>query len=301
MKRKALGAVVAFLIAVLVAYAIDGVNTEGSKAGDRKELVPGIAFRWCPAGKFKMGAGVDTLDVELSEGFWLGETEVTQGQWKKLMGTSPWSGRLGVGARPSNATPPKEGSDYAASYINYDDAVSFCRKLTTQEQGAGRLPKGWKYALPTEAQWEYACRAGTKTKYSFGDDESQLSQYAWFGDDSGKAPYARQVGLKKPNAWGLCDMHGNVWEWCNDWYVSKRTGGKDPVGPTTLPPPVRPVPLPDGTPGPPDATSARNRVIRGGSWVDNPLTCTSANRFYTPPDFGNSVQGFRIAAVPSGE
>jgi RNA polymerase sigma factor (sigma-70 family) len=277
---------------------------EGSKAGDRKELVPGIAFRWCPAGKFKMGEGDDTVDVELSKGFWLGETEVTQGQWKKLMGTSPWSGRTGVGARASTDTiPPKEGSDYAASYISHDDALSFCKKLTAREQRAGRLPKSWKFSLPTEAQWEYACRAGTKTKFSFGD-VSQLDEYAWFGDnvDNVNEPYAHQVGLKKPNGWGLRDMHGNVWEWCNDWYVSKRSGGKDPVGPTTLPPPVPPPPLPDGTPGPPDATSARNRVIRGGSWLDVALGCSSVNRFYCPPDRGgNGVQGFRLAAVPASD
>jgi formylglycine-generating enzyme required for sulfatase activity len=264
---------------------------EGSKAGDRKELVPGIAFRWCPAGKFKMGEGDDTIDVELSKGFWLGETEVTQGQWQKLMGTSPWSGRMGVGgARAStDTTPRKEGPDYAASYISHDDALSLCEKLTTQELGAGRLPKSWKYSLPTEAQWEYACRAGTKTKFSFGDDESQLNQYAWCCDnvDNVKEPYAHQVGLKKPNAWGLCDMHGNVWEWCNDWYGSKRSGGKDPVGPTTPPPPGGP--------------SGRNRVIRGGSWVDVALGCSSVNRFYYNPRLGNSVQGFRIAAVPAGQ
>jgi formylglycine-generating enzyme required for sulfatase activity len=219
------------------------------------------------------------------------------------MGTSPWSGRTGVGVRAStDTTPPKEGSDYAASYISYDDAVSFCKKLTTQEQGAGRLPKSWKYSLPTDAQWEYACRAGTKTKFSFGDDESQLSQYAWFGDHSGKEPYARQVGLKKPNAWGLCDMHGNVWEWCNDWYASKPSGGKDPVGPTTAPPPGGP-PVPVGpiTPPPPDGSSGRNRVVRGGSGIDPPLDCTSANRFYDNPRRGNSVQGFRVAAVPVEE
>jgi RNA polymerase sigma factor (sigma-70 family) len=278
---------------------------EGSKAGDRKELVPGIAFRWCPGGKFKMGEGDDTIDVELTKGFWLGETEVTQGQWQKLIGTSPWSGRTGVGARASNdTTPPNEGSDYAASYISHDDALSFCKKLTTQEQAAGRLPKSWKYSLPTEAQWEYACRAGTKTKFSFGDDVSQLSQYAWFTGnvDNVKKPYAHRVGLKKPNAWGLCDMHGNVWEWCNDWYASKRSGGKDPVGPIT-PPPPGPPPDPVGpiTPPPPAGPSGRNRVIRGGSWVDVALGCSSANRGDYNPRLGNSVQGFRLAAVPAGQ
>jgi formylglycine-generating enzyme required for sulfatase activity len=248
-----------------------------------------------------MGEGDDAVDVELSKGFWLGETEVTQGQWKQLMGTSPWSGRTGVGARAStDTTPPKEASDYAASYISQDDALAFCKKLTAQEQRAGRLPKDWKYSLPTEAQWEYACRAGTKTKFSFGDDESQLTQYD--NVDNVNEPYAHQVGLKKPNAWGLRDMHGNVWEWCIDWYASKLSGGKDPVGPRTPPPPGGPpVPVDGITPPPPDGTSGRNRVVRGGSWVDVALTCTSANRFYSNPHRGNGVDGFRIAAVPSLE
>jgi RNA polymerase sigma factor (sigma-70 family) len=277
---------------------------EGSKAGDRKELAPGIAFRWCPPGKFKMGEGDDTVDVELSKGFWLGETEVTQGQWQQLMGTTPWSGRTGVGARAStDTTPPKEGSDYPASYISYDDALSFCKKLTTQEQAAGRLPNGWRFLLPTEAQWEYACRAGAHTRFSFGDDESQLGQYAWFFTaDRVAEGFAHQVGLKKPNAWGLRDMHGNVWEWCHDWYASRPSGGKDPVGPTTPPAPALPRNA-DGsiTPPPPDGASGRTRVVRGGSYLDVALTCRSANRFHYNPRLGSCVDGFRLAAAPAGQ
>jgi formylglycine-generating enzyme required for sulfatase activity len=271
-----------------VSKTLDMPILEGSKAGDRKELVPGIAFRWCPAGKFKMGEGEDAVDVELSQGFWLGETEVTQGQWQKLMGTRPWT-RGRMKGQDGLRLDIKEGADYAASYISYGDAASFCKKLTTQEQDAGRLPKTWKYSLPTEAQWEYACRAGTKTRFSFGDDESQLSQYAWFRKNPNNVTdqCAHQVGLKKPNAWGLRDMHGNVWEWCRDFYGIRLPGGKDPVGPTTPPAPGGPL--------------VRNRVVRGGCWIDPAAGCTSTNRFEANPQLGNGVDGFRVAAIPSSE
>src|SRR5262249_5664972 len=161
---------------------------------------------WCPPGSFRMGSPKSELggddkhveheeqvEVQLSSGFWLGETEVTQGQWQKLMGTAPWKGKDEV----------KEGSNYAASYISHNDAMAFLSKVINQEQTANRLPAGWTYALPTEAQWEYACRAGTKTKYSFGKSESQLGQYGWFEKNANSVgeKYAHQVGLKKPNAW----------------------------------------------------------------------------------------------------
>jgi formylglycine-generating enzyme required for sulfatase activity len=146
-------------------------------AGEAKELAPGMVFHWCPPGTFTMGSseselGIfefhpsdeDQVKVRLSKGFWLGETEVTQGQWLKLMGTSPWKEDSSL----------KEGSSYPATYISHDDAVAFVKKLTDQERHAGRLAAGWHYALPTEAQWEYACRAGTTTKYSFGNSESDL-------------------------------------------------------------------------------------------------------------------------------
>jgi RNA polymerase sigma factor (sigma-70 family) len=263
---------------------VGGGVKEGSKAGERKQLAPGITFRWCPAGKFKMGEGDGAVDVELSKGFWLGETEVTQGQWQKLMGTRPWTRGREKGFDGLRLD-IKEGPEYAASYINHDDALSFCQKLTTQEQAAGRLPKIWKYTLPTEAQWEYACRAGTKTRFSFGDDESQLSEYAWFRKNPNdvKQQCAHQVGLKKPNAWGLRDMHGNVWEWCRDFYGNRLPGGKDPAVLSESFPPF-----------------GKNQVVRGGSWIDPAAGCTSANRFYgNPLRLGNGVDGFRIAAVPS--
>lgn len=272
MTRRSLLALL-LLLATMNRVACAG-EREGSKPGDRKELAPGHAFRWCPAGMLTMGQGDKEVNVELTVGFWLGETEVSQVQWLNLMGTKPWQGRQRL----------KEGDDYAASLIRHDDAVAFCERLTTQERNAGRLPRGWKYSLPTEAQWEYACRAGTQTAYSFGDSKSKLSEYAWWGagfpDGNAKNErYPHPVGKKKPNAWGLYDMHGNVWEWCSDWYSDKVPGGRDPVGPG----------------------SGSNRVIRGGSWTANAATCVSANRFYYNPGLGNLAQGFRIAIVPSGE
>jgi hypothetical protein len=112
--------------------------------------------------------------VTLTKGFWLGRHEVTQLEWQKIMHSKPWGGEIGV----------KEGNDYPATYVSWDDAMKFCEKLTKSERDAGRLPSGWKYTLPTEAQWEFACRAGTTPRFSFGDNESDLGQYAWFYQDA---------------------------------------------------------------------------------------------------------------------
>ena len=252
---------------------------EGEKAGDRRELSPGIAFRWCPPGTFTMGSheaevarrdDERQVDVKLTKGFWLGETEVTASQWQKLMGTSPWRGKSLV----------KEGEAYAASYISHDDAVSFCEKLTSKERDAGRLSKVWKYALPTEAQWEYACRAGTMTRYSFGNLDSELTEYAWFIENAYRKDekFPHEVGQKKPNHWGLKDMHGNVWEWCRDWYAKKLPGGRDPNS---------------NEPG-----IFELRVDRGGCWYLDASCCRSAYRDAVSPQFRSSVIGFRVAAVP---
>ncbi|MGV3608050.1 MAG: formylglycine-generating enzyme family protein [Planctomycetaceae bacterium] len=242
---------------------------EGTNAGDRKELVPTptIAFRWCPAGAFTMGEDDKKVEVALTSGYWLGETEITQGQWQKLMGTSPWSGKELV----------KEGEDYAATYISHHDAVSYCQKLTVQERSAGRLPKGWKYCLPTEAKWEYACRAGAQSQFSFGQSERPLDEYGWFEKNAAEMGenFAHRVGMKKPNAWGVLDMHGNVGEWCSDWWDKKLFGSRDPVGLST----------------------GAGRVHRGGAWTSLDVNCRSAARRDSSPDFRSYDLGFRLSCL----
>jgi formylglycine-generating enzyme required for sulfatase activity len=147
---------------------------------------------WIAPGEFKMGSN-DGEDfekplhtVKITKGFYMGAFEVTQGQYQQVMGTNPSYFK---------------GANLPVEQVSWDDAVEFCKKLSQKE--------GKTYRLPTEAEWEYACRAGTTTKFSFGDDESQLGEYAWYGKNSGMKTHP--VGKKKPNAWGLFDMHGNVW------------------------------------------------------------------------------------------
>ncbi len=228
-----------------------------------------IKLVWCPPGKFKMGTPrternrfweEGQVDVALPNGFWLGKYEVTQSEWKQLMSTEPWKGDGNM----------KVGDAFPATYVSWADAVEFCCKLTEQERKAGRLSEGWEYTLPTEAQWEYACRAETKTNFSFGDDESKLGEYAWFGDrEKNVKQYAHPVGEKKSNPWGLHDMHGNVWEWCRDTYAIKvPTGALNPA-----------------------------RVIRGGSWYSGWSHCDSASRGRELPDARNVYDGFRLAAT----
>lgn len=239
----------------------------GSQAGDVKELA-GRKFRWCPAGNFLMGTpgandDESPVEVTLTQGFWMCETTVTQSQWQKLMLTTPWKGQ----------TLLKEGANYPAICVNHDDAVDYAANLTQEERQAGRLPAGWKYALPTEAQWEYACRAGTRSKYSFGESEGQLIHYAWYDANLNNERYAHEVGKKRANPWGLLDMHGNVWEWCSDWYDNKLIGGEDPVGPN----------------------SGSDRVGRGGGWGYAAVDCRSAYRSRITPDYRNDFLGFRVS------
>jgi len=192
-------------------------------------------------------------------------TEVTQAQWKAVMGTAPWAGKAHA----------REGDTCAASYLSWSDASDFCRKLSAK---AGKTVR-----LPTESEWEYACRAGTSRAYHFGNDSKQLGRYAWYGDnaDSKGEGYAHEVGRKQPNPWGLYDLYGNVWEWCRDWFkMSYPTDSiqVDPSGPAT----------------------GRSRVLRGGSYGSHPAYCRSASRANDQPDFGWYGSGFRVV-VPASD
>ena len=241
------------LLMLLIAVGCDD-STESEQATEQPQPVPlgpsdlpiielpsitntiGMKLNLIPAGTFMMGSPESEDDehqhqVTISKAFYMQTTEVTQGQWKAVMGTEPWKGKGYV----------KEGSDYPALYVSWDDAVAYCKKLSEKE--------GKTYRLPTEAQWEYACRAGTKTTWSFGNNENALGDYAWYHKNAWDIDetYAHQVGLKKPNAFGLYDMHGNVWEWCHDYYgwdYYEQSPEQDPQGPA----------------------SGSSRVLRGGSW-----------------------------------
>jgi formylglycine-generating enzyme required for sulfatase activity/serine/threonine protein kinase len=213
----------------------------------------GMKFRAIPAGTFVMGSpeaeGGDNErpqhSVNITKPFWLGIEEVTQTQWRQVMATTPWEGE----------DYSIEGSDVAASWVSWHDAVEFCQKLSRQD--------GKRYRLPTEAEWEWACRAGKTTSFSFGDDDKQLQEYAWFkGNAWGKNEmHPHRVGQKLPNAFGLYDVHGNVWEWCADWHDDgfyANAGLSDPQGPH----------------------SGSFRVLRGGSWVSGPMNLRSSYRFH---------------------
>jgi formylglycine-generating enzyme required for sulfatase activity len=154
--------------------------------------------------------------VKITKPFFISSCEVTQRQYEQVMGSSPWESKPLV----------KEKAGHAASHITWDEAVEFCRKLSEQENE--------QYRLPTEAEWEYACRAGTAATWSFGDDGVLLDDHGWYDENAyhDGEQYPHRVGQKLPNAWGLYDMHGNVWEWCQDWYAGYDARKKESVDPT---------------------------------------------------------------------
>jgi formylglycine-generating enzyme required for sulfatase activity len=201
--------------------------------------------------------------VTISRPFWIGRFEVTQAQYQAVMGSNP-SFFQGP-SYPNAAQRPVE-------QVTWNNAVAYCTALTASEQAAGRVPAGYVYRLPTEAEWEYAARAGTT-----GDYAGPLDALAWYGSNSGSR--TQPVATKSPNAWGLYDVHGNVWEWVSDWYGvdSYATGPTtDPTGPAT------------GT----------SRVLRGGSWGSVAIDARSAFRVISTPSYRSSGIGFRLARTP---
>jgi len=238
----------------------------------------GMKLTLIPPGESLMGASDSDRDAssdekpqhraQITKPFYLGMYEVTQAQYQKV-----------VGKNPSKF----EGESLPVEKVSWENAVEFCKRLSeaAEERAAGRT-----YRLPTEAEWEYACRAGSTSRYSFGDSEVELQEYAWYENNSGYRTHP--VGEKQANAWGLYDMHGNVWEWCQDWYEH----GPYEAGPATDPS------------GPDEGVT---RVLRGGSWRDrggiswsadsDGGICRSACRASRVPSFRFEYIGFRVAAV----
>lgn len=222
----------------------------------------GMEFVLIPAGSFALGCDTQMERchdnetpqhmVTISTPFYLGKYEITQAQWEEIMGENP--------SNFKKRTNPVEN-------VSWDDVQIFIRKLNLRE-GSGQ------YRLPTEAEWEYAMRAGSGTAYSFGNDPSLLKNHAWYVENSKER--AHPVGEKSPNAWGLHDMHGNLWEWVHDWYGDYPKTSMDPQGPS----------------------HGNGRVIRGGSWYSPEKLCRSAVRHEVQSRSRNDDLGFRLAFFP---
>jgi formylglycine-generating enzyme required for sulfatase activity/protocatechuate 3,4-dioxygenase beta subunit len=238
-----------------------------------KEITNSIGMKLVliPKGTFMMGSpeseeghqrnNETQHEVTISKDFYLGVHEVTQAQYEKVIGKNP--------SHFQGAVVSNENADIPVENVSWDDAVEFCKKLSDlpEEKKVGRV-----YRLPTEAEWEYACRAGSKTAYSFDDEEGLLPEYGWF--DRNSSDRTHTVGLLEPNRWGLYDMHGNVWEWCSDWYGYYPKGAvSDPTG----------------------TKEGSDRVGRGGGWASDAAICRTAfRRAIDPTQLVNDI-GFRVA------
>jgi formylglycine-generating enzyme required for sulfatase activity len=330
-------------VAILLVVAAESAGAETadavSQAARYVDLPDAkIELVYIRPGKFEMGSRTTekghqkneepVTTVALSNGFWLGKYLITQGQWKAVMkadinqqaekmiadeteytfGQNKQTLRQMIGYEGTfSRLIGVAQSDYPIYYVNWQEAQDFCDRLNAREQAAGHLPAGYKFRLPTEAEWEYACRAGTNTATYGGDLEiigknnaPILDKIAWYGGnssveykgpgwstanwvgrqyDDGKRAGPRAVGGKRPNEWKLFDMLGNLSVWCVDWYSSKLPGGNttDPIGPT------------EGT----------EHVIRGGSWRGEPRQVRSAARGHAQPGFRLNTIGVRIVLGPA--
>lgn len=237
----------------------------------------GMRFVRIPAGRFEMGAADEDREaganekprhaVTISQAFYLGQFEVTQAQWLAVMGSSPFALDRSNPFYDLPGMPARLNHPQNPATVSWNDVQQFIQRLN-QREGHTR------YRLPTEAEWEYAARAGTTSAYSFGDDARELGRYAWYGENFATGS-THAVGQKLPNPWGLYDVHGNVWEWVQDWYAERYAAAAvtDPGGPT----------------------SGSSKVVRGGSWHETSGSWrTSFRKPYTPTYRGISI-GFRLA------
>ncbi len=261
---------------------------DGPSAGNERDVF-GIQFCWCPSGKFIMGSpaselerrpGEDQVEVTLSKGFWTGKYETTQGQWKRVVGNLP--------GEFTSELP--EDDDLPVGNVNFAEAVEYCRRLTELGHRSGDLPFDWDVRLPTEAQWEYACRAGTTTATSFGDKisskQANFKGNPYNGAENGPSlGHAAKVGSFPANPWGLHDMHGNTCEWCRDWFHAKLTSGRDPDLYNAK------------TTATKNRTGDFSRVRRGGTWTDDGWPNRSAFRQRFEPERRYDHIGFRVVAV----
>jgi formylglycine-generating enzyme required for sulfatase activity len=231
--------------------------------GDVPLVVPDLGMKLVPIspGTFRMGSDTGDVnekpvhEVRITRGFWLGKYEVTQAQYEAIMGKNPAEFK---GARNPVETVP------------WDDAAAFCSKLTARERAAGRLPAGYEYQLPTEAEWEYAARGGARSKGFTYSGSNNVNEVAWYTDGGDRS---HPVGQRKPNELGLYDMSGNVWEWCHDWWGC----------------------YPAGTVTDPSGPAGHLRVLRGGGWLNAGEECRAANRIGHGPSYSISNIGFRVA------
>jgi len=260
----------------------------GSRPGEERTLC-GMRVCWCPAGSFTIGSppgeperrpGETQVEVTISRGFWMAKFEATQGDWKRVCGALPG---------PLTAELPA-GDDFPVGNVNFAEAEAFCAQLSELGHRAGELAAEWEFRLPTEAQWEYACRAGTTSATSFGDSLSSTQANFRGKPYNGGAPgpslgRAARVGSYPPNAWGLWDMHGNIYEWCRDWYHAHMPGGTDPD-------------LHDAhSTATPSENGDYSRVRRGGCWADDGWALRTAFRLRFEPERRYDHIGFRVALV----
>ena len=252
----------------------------------------GMEMVLIPAGEFLMGSPEGEKDsasdqhpqhpVQITKPFYMAAYTVTQGEYQRVMGSNPSC--FSASGKGGEKVSTMDTSRFPVEQVSWEEAVGFCRKLSAlpEEQAAGRA-----YRLPTEAEWEYACRAGSSTPFHFGSvlngNEANCDGNYPYGTET-KGQYLGRttaVGSYRPNAFGLFDMHGNVRQWCQDWYGSDyyaNSPTEDPTGPST----------------------ASNRVARGGSWDDYAGSCPAAHRGNHLPDSHNPILGFRVALIPAG-